>query len=118
GGSAGLRHGRTGGVRRTGGLTGCLAAVATAARLRHPRAFGSPGEHRMHCKRLLLAWALAAWLPLAAHAQAAADTVPAEPAATNDAAPAAATADTCPAIALAGADAAAVTVPSAPDAWG
>lgn len=72
----------------------------------------------MHCKRLLLAWALAAWLPLAAHAQAAADTVPAEPAATNDAAPAAATADTCPAIALAGADAAAVTVPSAPDAWG
>src|SRR5690606_39814943 len=65
----------------------------------------------MPCKRMLLAWALAAWLPMAAHAQ----TATAEPApAAADATPA----ETCPAIPLAGADAAAVRVPSAPDAWG
>src|SRR5690606_41776127 len=65
----------------------------------------------MPCKRMLLAWALAAWLPMAAHAQ----TATAEPApAAADATPA----ETCPAIPLAGADAAAVRVPSAPDACG
>src|SRR5690606_41070671 len=51
-----------------------------------------------------LAWALAAWLPLAVHAQAA----PNPPAPASD----------CPAIPLADGDAAAVTTPSAEDAWG
>ncbi|WP_246069747.1 M1 family metallopeptidase [Cognatiluteimonas lumbrici] len=76
----------------------------------------------MPCKRMLLAWALAAWLPLAMHASAVHAQAAPEAAApeTTDAiaAEAAAPAGDCPAIPLAGADAAAVTVPSAPDAWG
>ncbi|MEO5566086.1 MAG: M1 family peptidase, partial [Luteimonas sp.] len=55
--------------------------------------------------RLLLAWALAAGLPLAAQAQ---------PVAVAAAAPA----SNCATIATAGRDAAAVTVPSAAAAWG
>ena len=54
--------------------------------------------------RILLALALAAGLPLAAHAQATAT--------------AAAPATSCAEIPIVGADAAAVSVPSAPDAWG
>jgi hypothetical protein len=64
---------------------------------------------------MLLGWALAAWLPLTVHAQAAPASAPAaRPAAAGPAAPA----SNCPAIPLAGRDAAAVRVPSAPDAWG
>jgi hypothetical protein len=54
---------------------------------------------------MLMAWALAAGLPLAAQAQ----TAPAR---------AAAPAAGCPAIPIVGRDAAAVSVPSSPDAWG
>src|SRR5690606_34132673 len=72
----------------------------------------------MPCKRMLLAWALAAWLPLAVHAQAAPEAAAPEAATETPARTAAAPAGDCPAIPLAGADAAAVTVPSAPDAWG
>src|SRR5690606_2763767 len=68
--------------------------------LPHPAGFVSSGEAAMPRKRMFLAWALAAGLPLAAQAQAPA------------------TAGACTDIPVVGRDAAAVTVPSAPDAWG
>src|SRR3546814_10310993 len=55
--------------------------------------------------RFLLALALAAGLPLAAHAQ-------------STAVPTATPTATCAEIPIVGGDAAAVSVPSAPDAWG
>src|SRR5690606_6912600 len=81
---------------------GPAVTVAAGSGLQHPSGFVSSGEVSMR-NRILLALALAAGLPLAAHAQA-----------TTAAAPA----SSCAEIPIMGADAAAVSVPSAPDAWG
>src|SRR5690606_27129005 len=77
--------------------------VAASRGLPHPSGFVSSGEVSMR-NRILLALALAAGLPLAAHAQASAT--------------AAAPGSSCAEIPIVGGDAAAVSVPSAPDAWG
>lgn len=84
-------------------MHGPLVMLAATAGLPHPRGFVSSGEESMR-NPILLALVLAAGLPLAARAQ------PAE----MPTAPVAA----CAEIPIVGGDAAAVSVPSADDAWG